>query len=100
MSQAKDLSEELAEQVENIEWSALKPHAERGAAILVSPEISLIEAGTKVVADDVATVEAWLSEKKLVKVGPDEIAKLDQAPDKVFQFVILQPFVLMQEQRH
>lgn len=48
----------LTDQIETVEWHWLKPHLDRDALIVVSPEIDLSLGAAKVAADDGSTVGA------------------------------------------
>jgi hypothetical protein len=86
----------LAHQIETVEWHWLKPHLDRDALIVVSAEVDLALAATKVAADDSATVGAWISEGKLTKPSANQIDAWNADPAKNFRMLIVQPFVLVQ----
>lgn len=78
-------------------WSALKPHAEREALILVAPELSLSDVGVALAHDDTPTVERWIAQGLVAKPSPPQIAAWDEGGLKFFWMLIVQPFVLVQE---
>jgi hypothetical protein len=67
---------------------------------LVAEELDLAHVGSKVAADDTSTVGKWLENNELVRPTPDKMKTWDSEPGKVFRFLIVQPYVLMQERGH
>ncbi len=83
--------------IEEVEWLWLRPHLERGALILVSPELELTGVAARIAADDSAAVAAWLAAGLLGQPTREQIEAGEAAPLRRFQMVIVQPFVLIQE---
>lgn len=81
------------------EWAWLKPHAERGALILVSNRLDLFDAAEKVAEDDAAVVEGWMQQGLIAKPTAEQIEAWDQDPGKRFLSLVVQPYVLAQEAR-
>jgi hypothetical protein len=79
------------------EWSWLKSHLERGAIFVVSPKLKLLEAGRAVSTDSAPQVQAWIKEGLITRPTPEQLQKWDSAPHTVFSFMIVQPYVLIQE---
>lgn len=90
--------EELATKVDIADWLSLRAHLERGGLILVEPLLELAEVGAALAADDVKTVERWLSSGLLSKPSADQIRLWDTDQARVFQCLIISPYVLIQEQ--
>ena len=93
-------AEQISEQIETADWEAIKPHVLRDAVVIVDKTISLVDAGMKVVHDDVETVTEWLQNNKLSKPSKEQFERWEAHPSISFRFVILQPYVLIQEQAH
>ena len=93
-----DATQGLAEQVDTAQWQWLRAHNERGALILVEGMLELAEVGERLVADDSATVQAWLSSSLLSKPTAEQVAVWDTVPGKPFSMLVVSPFVLIQEQ--
>lgn len=93
-----DAAQGLAEQVDVAQWQWLRAHNERGALILVERMLELAEVGERLVADDSATVQAWLSSSLLSKPTAEQVAVWDTVPGKLFSMLVVSPFVLIQEQ--
>ncbi|NVO00255.1 MAG: DUF2288 domain-containing protein [Geobacteraceae bacterium] len=91
------LKEELALNVDEAEWSWLKPHLDRDALITVSSVLDLAEAGERIAANDSHTVSAWINASRVGKPTDDEITKWNADPQKKFLILIVSPYVLIQE---
>lgn len=89
--------EELATKVDLADWLSLRAHLERGGVVVVDPLLELAEVGAALAADDVKTVERWLSSALLSKPGIEQIRKWDADQGKSFNCLIISPYVLIQE---
>jgi|SRR6185369_6870358 len=89
--------EELLLAIDETEWSWLRPHLEQGGLILVSDSLDLAEAALKVAADDVATIEQWISDGKIGKPSETQILHWNGEKQKKFAMLIVSPYVLIQE---
>ena len=88
----KQLNEELA----NVEWSSLIPHAKRDAVIVVEEGLDLLDVGVAIAKDDFVTVESWISEQLIHKPDANELMAWNSEPSKQFVTLIVQPFVVVQ----
>lgn len=91
------LKEELALNIDEAEWSWLKPHLDRDALITVASVLDLAEAGERIAANDSHTVSAWITAAKVGKPTDEEIKKWNDEPGKKFLILIVSPYVLIQE---
>jgi hypothetical protein len=91
------LQKNLADQIETVEWHWLKPHLERDALIVVSAGMELAATAGAIAADDTASVGAWIAEGRLTKPSAEQVEAWNAEPAKLFQMLILQPFVLVQD---
>ena len=96
----KSLIEKLRAEILEAPWIDLFPHAERGALFVVAEELDLADVGSKVAEDDTATVGKWLEDGELNRPAPEKIKAWDSEPGKLFRFLIVQPYVLIQERGH
>ncbi len=94
----QDLKAELTEMVGPAEWRWLSPHADRGAVVLVDALLNLAEVGLAIATDDVATVNRWMAEALITRPTPAQLEAWGQTQGKHFQALIVQPFVLVQEE--
>lgn len=96
MSSEKDFRDQLLKGF----WHDLKDHLERGAIIVVDPDLDLREVADHIAGDHVAIVQDWIKEAKIGKPTAPQIQAWDEAPTKEFNFLIVQPYVLVQELGH
>lgn len=92
--QPTELQRHLESEVLEVEWSALKPHVERDALVLVGPNVPLVKAALAVALDAKDDVANWLSSGDLSKVDANQDVAWGE--DDMFRFLIVQPFVLAQ----
>jgi hypothetical protein len=87
------LRDKITAEILPCDWAALRPHHQRQALFLVSPDLDLVEAALAVAANRADRVEAWLTVGRL---GRPQASMADVLKAGRFQFVIVQPFVLAQ----
>ena len=92
-----DLEEKLRGELSVAAWETLQPHAERGALICVSEGLDLVEAAMAVAGDEAEKVNSWITEGLFQKPTEETLEAWNQEPGKYFQFLIVQPFVLVVE---
>lgn len=92
-----DLRTELAEMLDEIEWSWLMPHAKRDALVVVTSDLDLLDVGVAIAGDNVASVQHWIGEQLIYKPSTDQLSHWNQTPTKRFTALIVQPYVLAQE---
>lgn len=98
MSEPKDdLRTILSKSFDEAEWGWLKPHIERDAVIVVSRELSLLEASVCIAQNETPKVDGWISQGLLAKPTLEQIEAWNREPQKPFMSVVVQPFVLIQE---
>jgi hypothetical protein len=96
MADRENLRNELKEQLKEVDWEALRPHSERGALFWVSPEHDLVETAAIIAEDDLEQVQSWLDQGEIRKPSDEEIDRWDSEPARPFLFLIVQPYVLIQ----
>ena len=79
-----------------VSWRELKIHLQRDAIIVVSTNLDLVTVGVAVADDDKNLVETWVSANQLGKPTEKQVESWEQEPDKRFQMLIVQPFILLQ----
>lgn len=79
-----------------VSWRELKIHLQRDAIIVVSTKLDLVTVGVAVADDDKNLVETWVSANQLGKPTEKQVESWEQEPDKRFQMLIVQPFILLQ----
>ena len=78
-----------------MDWETLIPHAKRDAVIVVDGALDLVEVGVAIAEDNAAVVQNWLSELLLHKPSLEELNDWNAEPEKQFNTLIVQPFVLV-----
>lgn len=90
--------EELKQQVMMCGWPELVTHFARGALLVLSPGLDLLEVAEVVAGDDSSAVDGLLDSGGLSKLSDAQAKDYQERADSVrFQFLILQPYVLAQE---
>ena len=90
--------EELATKIDATDWSLLRAHLERGGIVVVDGILDLAEVAVAVAADDVKTIERWISSGLIGKPTAQQVEKWDADKGKKFLCLIVSPFVLVQEE--
>lgn len=94
----KDLKETLEESLDQAEWEWIAPHIERQSVVVVAQDLNLVEVGMKIAQDDAPTVQDWIKKDLLTRPSTTQIRNWEQNPGKRFSTLIVQPYVLIQEQ--
>ena len=95
---SEDLKKKLREEIEVCSWSLLDQHYQRGAVFHISQELDLVEVAVAVALDNVDTVKTWKEAGDFQTPDDYDVNKWQENPDdKVFKFLIVQPFVLIQK---
>jgi hypothetical protein len=90
-----DVAAKIAADLLVTDFAALRPHAARGALIVVAPTLRLVDVGVAVARNRSAVVALWLAEGLLRKPTPAELLAWEATPSEPrFRFVIVQPYVL------
>lgn len=87
---------QLKKDLNKADWSIIEPHLKRDAVVVVDQDLDLIAVAKAVVLDEAETMKSWMKDGLVSK--PSEAQKsLWKDSSKKFIFLILQPFVLIQE---
>ena len=89
------IKSQLEEQIAEVDWKDLIPHAQRDAIIVVYPPLNLIDVGCAIAEDQTTLVENWISEQLIQKPTAELLSKWNQNPTQKFTTIIVQPFVLV-----
>lgn len=92
-----DLRADLAACLDEAVWEWLQPHAKRDVAILVVPPLGLLDVGVAIASDDTTMVTRWINEQQIQKPSAEQLTAWNDRPQKRFQALIVQPYVLIQE---
>ncbi|MFH7028864.1 MAG: DUF2288 domain-containing protein [Heteroscytonema crispum UTEX LB 1556] len=93
-----DLRAELTENLDEAEWEWLIPHVQRDAVIVVANGLDLLDVGVAIAGDNLADVQNWIDEALLAKPSTAQLGEWNSDRTKRFNTLIVQPYVLIQEQ--
>ena len=91
------LREKLEQDVADISWKDLQPHAKRDAVIVIKEELNLPEVAVAIAEDNTASVQGWIGSQSLAKPTAEQLTDWNQTPEKQFSALIVQPFVVVKE---
>jgi hypothetical protein len=91
------LKEKLEQDVADISWKELQPHAKRDAIIVIKDELDLAEVAVAIAEDNTASVQNWIGTQSIAKPSSQELTEWNQTPEKQFAALIVQPFVVVKE---
>ena len=90
-----DIKTQLEDQIAEIDWKDLIPHAQRDAIILVHSPLNLVDVGCAIAEDKTNIVQNWISEQLLQKPTSEQLSQWNETPTLKFLTIIVQPFVLI-----
>ena len=91
-----ELRQKLNLETGRIAWPEIQRHFARGAVLVVSPDLDLVEVGLRLARDDSDSVRAW-TETGGLRHAEDEDARRWMAEDTELWAVVVAPWVLTQE---
>lgn len=93
----EDIKSKLHSEIDETDWSMLRPHYDRGAVFIISESLDLAEVGEALATDKVDAVKAWQTSKSLGPLDEEIANKFDKDPHtKIARFLIIQPYVIIQ----
>jgi hypothetical protein len=92
-----DLRQKLQEELDTVDWRALRTQLRRDNVILIAPELDLVEVAWCVAKDRSAAVADWVAAGQLRKPGLAELASWERQLEKPFRVLIVAPYVLIQQ---
>ncbi|HEY9816120.1 MAG TPA: DUF2288 domain-containing protein [Candidatus Obscuribacterales bacterium] len=94
----QDLRVQLTETLDEAEWDWLVPHVHRDAIVVVGHDLDLVDVGMAIANDQVQMVQRWISEQMIGKPTVEQLADWERDRSRRFTTLIVQPYVLVQEQ--
>lgn len=91
-----DIQKQLQEELAPMDWGTIIPHAKRDAVIVVDGSLDLLSVGMAIAKDEVNQVNHWISELLIHKPTEQELTDWNDEPEREFQTLIVQPYVLVQ----
>ncbi|MDJ0659514.1 MAG: DUF2288 domain-containing protein [Crocosphaera sp.] len=92
----EEIKKRLQEDMAEVSWDDIKPHAQRDAVIVVNDNLSLVDVGVAIAQDDKIMVERWITEQLINKPSNQQLSDWNINPTQLFKTLIVQPFVLVQ----
>ena len=92
----EDLKKRLTEDIADVNWNDIKPHAQRDAVIIVNDSLNLLDVGIAIAQDDKIVVERWITEQLIRKPSNEQLSSWNGNETQLFTTLIVQPFVLIQ----
>ena len=92
----QNLYKKFQEDKAEISIEDLRVHQKRRALILVSEMLDITEIASLVALDDKKSIESWINQGLIENIEDDQFEKMIQQEKKIFFFIIVQPFVLIQ----
>lgn len=92
-----ELRAELAENLDEAEWEWLIPHVKRDSVLVIAKELNLVDVGIAIASDNSLSVQHWISEQLIQKPSQTQLSDWNSDPQKRFNTLIVQPYVLIQE---
>lgn len=95
---SKEIEEKLETEIDSASWDMLLDHHDRGAVFIISNKLELTKVGAALATDNTSLVSVWLGNKDLEKVSSDLALGFEKdLKSKIFNFLIVQPYVLIQK---
>ena len=93
-----DVRTRIESTLDEATWDILALPAVDGRVVMVLKPLVLIDVGVALANDSTQQVSHWLSEGLIYKPENDEIARRSKLERQKYMAVIVDPFVLVQEQ--
>ncbi|TVQ44723.1 MAG: DUF2288 domain-containing protein [Gloeocapsa sp. DLM2.Bin57] len=91
-----DIKIQLSEELATIQWKDIIPHAQRDVVIVVNPNLDLLDVGEAIALNNTNKIQDWICESLITKPLSEQLSQWNQNPNKEFNALIVQPFVLVQ----
>ncbi|MFG1485942.1 DUF2288 family protein [Halobacteriovorax sp. RZ-2] len=94
----ENLLERLANDIDDAKWDLLKPHHEREALFMITDELELAAVGFTMARDEVEYIKKWLADEQMFRPTDEQIGTWEEENTE-FQYLIVQPYVLVKIKR-
>lgn len=91
-----DIKQKLANDIADISWQEILPHAKRDAVVVIDRELDLLEVAEAIALDKTSLVSGWIAQKLIAKPSAEQLTHWNDNPQKEFTAAIVQPFVIVQ----
>jgi hypothetical protein len=89
------MREKLAAACGPVYWSDLRAHATRGAIVIVSEGLDLLDVAEAVAKDEAERVRAWIEDGRLTKPSLDDLASWSRETEALWDAIVVAPYVLV-----
>lgn len=89
------LATKFAEDLAEITWSDIQPHAKRDAVIVIDDALNMVDVGVAIANDQVNKVQHWIAEALVQKPSTEQLNLWNEDPTMIFEALIVQPYVLI-----
>ena len=91
------LKQDLTNEIQEIDWMALKDHHKRKAVFIVGPTLDLVEVAMAVHEDVSSLIKIWMDSGELAAPTEEQTEEWKKEETKALaKFLIIQPYVLAQ----
>ena len=91
-----DVEFDFSTEIQKGRWELLQPHYEKESVFVVRDPLDLATVAHCIARDQVNILKIWLDNKEVYKLEEKDIKDFVENPTKdLFDFVIVQPFVLI-----
>lgn len=92
-----DADFDFSNEIQKASWQILEPHHRRGGLFVVSKQLELAVVADALARDKVNQVKIWLDNGDFKKVEDEDTKDFSmESLDEIAEFVIVQPYVLIQ----
>jgi hypothetical protein len=90
------LRRKLQDELDTVDWRALRIQMRRDSVILAAAELDLVEVACCVAQDRAGDVAGWIDAGQLRKPTAEELAAWERNMEKTFRMLVVAPYVLIQ----
>ena len=95
--ESSSLATKFAEDLAEISWSDIQPHAKRDAVIVIDDALNMVDVGVAIASDQVNKVQHWIDEALVQKPSVEQLTRWNGDPTMAFDALIVQPYVLIRD---
>lgn len=87
----------LEEELQEAPWAWIVPHHRKGTVFIVNRSLDIVDVGVALAENDTKSVEAWIEKNMITRPTADQAEAWELNSECMFQFLIVQPYVLIQD---
>ena len=97
MADEETLENKLNRQLDEVNWTGLREHVARDGIILISQELDLVETAVAMAEDRADFIGQHVNAGSITKPTREQLDHYEAHSETLFRFLIVQPFVLVQQ---